>query len=113
MVETQALADKQSHEHPIRLLGDGDLELVLRLVLASGSLKELAGVYGVTYPTIRLRLDRLISRLSAIVEGRGPDPMAEMLADMVERGQLPAGAARSVLDLHRKQLGDVKGVDDG
>ena len=66
-------------------LDDEDLEFVLRMVLASGSLKELAKHFGVSYPTIRARLDRLISRLQALVEGRTLDPMAELLADLIER----------------------------
>ena len=34
-----------------------------KFLLASGSLKEVAGLYGVTYPTVRLRLDRLIQKI--------------------------------------------------
>ena len=41
-------------------LEDEDLVVIKKFVLASGSLKEMAGEYGVTYPTVRLRLDRLI-----------------------------------------------------
>ena len=39
-------------------LEDEDLVFIKKFVLASGSLKEMAGEYGVTYPTVRLRLDR-------------------------------------------------------
>jgi hypothetical protein len=82
-------------------LDDEDLEFVLRIVLASGSLKELAERYGVSYPTIRARLDRMISRLQALVEGRKLDPMAELLADFTERQELSPIAARKILKLHR------------
>jgi len=44
-------------------LDDEDLAFVKRFVLASGSLKELAKVYGISYPTVRLRLDRLIEKV--------------------------------------------------
>ncbi len=44
-------------------LADDDLELVKRFLLASGSLKEVAEQYKVSYPTLRLRLDRLIQRI--------------------------------------------------
>ena len=40
-------------------LEDEDLSFIKRFVLASGSLKELASVYGISYPTVRLRLDRV------------------------------------------------------
>lgn len=81
-----------------------DQELALRLVLCSGSLKELAKHHGVSYPTIRQRLNRLIERLQALQEGEPRDPMAEKLADLVERGEMTVSAAKAALDLHRETL---------
>ena len=46
-----------------QLLEEEDLQFIRRFLLASGSLKELAAQYEVTYPTIRLRLDRLIEKI--------------------------------------------------
>ena len=42
-------------------LEDEDVVFIKKFLLASGSLKEIASQYGVTYPTVRLRLDRLIA----------------------------------------------------
>jgi hypothetical protein len=89
---------------PLRQLGDEDLEFVQRLVLASGSLKDVAAAYEVSYPTIRGRLDKLIDRLRKLIAGRSPDPMADLLADLIARGEIGASAARAVLKLHREQL---------
>src|SRR5437660_5825840 len=99
---------EQASKHPLLTLSEGDLEFVLRLVLASGSLKELAQAYGVSYPTIRAKLDALIGRLQGILQGRPVDPMAEHLADLVAKGELPASAARAVLELHRKEVKRAK-----
>ena len=44
----------------IMKLEEEDLEFIRKFVLASGSLKEMAKEYEVSYPTIRLRLDKLI-----------------------------------------------------
>ena len=44
-------------------LDEEDVSFIKKFVLASGSLKEVAGIYGVTYPTVRLRLDRLIQKI--------------------------------------------------
>ena len=44
-------------------LDEQDLTFVKRFLLASGSLKEVAAQYGVSYPTVRLRLDRLIQKI--------------------------------------------------
>jgi hypothetical protein len=41
-------------------------QLVLSLVKSSGSLKDLAREYGVSYPTIRNRVDALIDRLKQL-----------------------------------------------
>ena len=54
-------------------LEDEDLVFIKKFVLASGSLKEMAGEYGVTYPTVRLRLDRLIQKIK-LSEDTAADP---------------------------------------
>jgi hypothetical protein len=93
---------------PLRHLSDDDLEFVQRFVLASGSLKDLAAEYGVSYPTIRARLDKLLERLRAVVAGQPRDPMAELLADLIGRGEIGSAAAKAVLDLHRRSLKSKK-----
>ncbi|QDT43850.1 hypothetical protein Pan241w_39540 [Gimesia alba] len=91
----------QRPEHPLLSLDQENLEFVLQLVLASGSLKELARYYGISYPTVRARLDKLIVRLQLIVESRERDEMANLLANLVEASQLTSTAAQSILELHR------------
>ena len=49
-------------------LGSEDQQFALAFILRSGSLKEMAKLYGVSYPTVRNRLDELIARLGANVE---------------------------------------------
>jgi hypothetical protein len=93
---------------PLRRMSDGDLEFIQKLVLFSGSLKDLAEQYGVSYPTIRGRLDKVIERLQGLVESRPPDPMADLLADHIGRGELAPAAARAILELHRKLLSKSK-----
>lgn len=43
-----------------------DQAFIIRLIEASGSLKEMARVYGLSYPTIRNRLDSLIDKIAQI-----------------------------------------------
>jgi hypothetical protein len=99
--------------HPLHRLEAEDLEFILRFVLASGSLKDVAVQYGVSYPTIRGRLDRLIERLRQLAEGRTPDPMAELLSEFIEKGQLSARSARKILDVHRSRLDGRQRESDG
>lgn len=82
--------------HPLASLSAEDLDLIVRLVLRSGSLKDLAKVYGVSYPTIRTRVDKVIARLQAAVDGRKVDPLSDLLAGLVENGELSARGARSI-----------------
>ncbi|MCA9299932.1 MAG: DUF2089 family protein [Phycisphaerales bacterium] len=91
------------NSHPLANLERADLDLIVALVLESGSLKGLASAYGVSYPTIRGRLDRVIERLRDAVEGREPDPLRDLLADLVERGELTVTAARQIRDAARKE----------
>jgi hypothetical protein len=99
--------------HPLHRLKAEDLEFILRFVLASGSLKDVAAQYGVSYPTIRARLDRLIERLRQLAEGRKPDPMAELLSEFVEKGQISARSARKILDVHRSRLDNAERESNG
>ena len=85
--------------------------MVIAFVLVSGSIKDLAAEYGVSYPTMRGRLDGVIERLRALVEGRGPaDAMSEYLARLIESGALPPSIARQIRDLHRAAVAEA---DDG
>ncbi|MCI8813539.1 MAG: DUF2089 domain-containing protein, partial [Oscillibacter sp.] len=54
-------------------LEDEDAAFIKKFVLSSGSLKEVAALYGVSYPTVRLRLDRLIQKIK-ISETAEADP---------------------------------------
>jgi hypothetical protein len=44
-------------------LAQDDQEFILEFVKASGSLKEMAGILKVSYPTVRNRLDDVIVKL--------------------------------------------------
>lgn len=83
-------------------LPDEDLDLVVRFVVHSGSLKDLSKECDVSYPTIRARLDRVISRLKKILDGRKPDPLSELLTDMVQRGELSTGGALTIREAARR-----------
>jgi len=95
-------------DHPLAALERDDLDFIAQLVLRSGSLKDLAEAYSVSYPTIRGRLDRVIERLRGAMAGQRPDPLSELLAKMVERGEISATGARSVRDVARK-MADQRG----
>jgi len=57
------------------------------LVLSSGSLKELAKLLGVSYPTVRNRLDRLIEWLKA--EQVQDEIYRQKILDDIDAGHIP------------------------
>lgn len=70
-------------------------DFVARFVQASGSLKEMASVLGVSYPTVRSRLDRIIDVLKG-EQPPEPDRRASIL-DAVEEGHLSPEDAAALL----------------
>lgn len=86
-------------DHVLCRLPREDLDLITELVLQSGSLKGLAKNYDVSYPTIRNRLDRVITRLQDLIEDRPADPLRDLLAELVERGELPGHQARRIIEV--------------
>ena len=88
----------------ISVLGDDDLLFLKRFLLASGSLKQLAEVYGVSYPTIRGRLDRLIDRVNAVEATATGDSFERLVETLVEQGVMVSGTARTLLHSHKRIL---------
>ena len=85
----------------IRGLEEEDLAFVRRFVLASGSLKEVAAQYGVSYPTVRLRLDRLIEKIR-LAETEGEDPYVAKIKRLALDGRLDYETAKLLISEYRK-----------
>ena len=79
-----------------------DLAFIKRLVLASGSLKAVAEEYGVTYPTVRLRLDRLIQKIE-IADRIDEDPYIALIKRMAVSDKLDFDTAKVLISAYRKQ----------
>jgi hypothetical protein len=82
-------------------LNDEDLQFLRRFLLSSGSLKAMAEEYGVSYPTVRARLDRLIAKVVAAEDPRVSDAFERKLRLLVADAKLPATVARELLAAHR------------
>lgn len=82
-------------------LSEEDLEFLKLFLLNSGSLKALAGIYDLSYPTIRLRLDRLIAKVQQ-AEAESKDAFVEALKDLIFAGKLDAEEAQKLLQIHEQ-----------
>ncbi|MEY8386476.1 DUF2089 family protein [Oscillospiraceae bacterium 38-13] len=88
-------------------LDEQDLAFIKRFILASGSLKEAAAQYGVSYPTVRLRLDRLIQkiRLSDTAEA---DPFVSLVKRLAVDDKLDFETAKLLIDTYRSSFSREK-----
>ncbi|HUW58983.1 MAG TPA: DUF2089 family protein [Planctomycetota bacterium] len=84
-------------------LTDEDLAFVKRFVLASGSLKELAKVYGISYPTVRLRLDRLIEKVKIHDSETITSEFERGLRVLYAEGKIDMSTLNAILAAHRQE----------
>lgn len=85
------------------LMTDEDRAFVKRFVLASGSLKAVAGQYGISYPTVRLRLDRLIEKINLTETHRVVSDFELILRAQHADGRLDATALKTLLRAYRDE----------
>ena len=86
-------------------LEEEDMAFIRRFLLASGSLKEVAGEYGVSYPTVRLRLDRLIQKVR-LAEDRAADPYVALIKRLAVNEKIDFDAAKLLISEYRKAKED-------
>ena len=82
-------------------LEEEDAAFIRKFVLASGSLKEMAAQYGVSYPTVRLRLDRLIQKIR-LSETEEADPYVALVKRLAVDDKLDVDTAKLLLSEYRK-----------
>ena len=87
-------------------LEDEDAAFIKKFVLSSGSLKEVAALYGVSYPTVRLRLDRLIQKIK-ISETAEADPYVSLVKRLAVDDRLDFDTAKILIGEYRKTKGGI------
>lgn len=86
-------------------LNDEDLAFLKRFVLASGSLKQVAAEYGISYPTVRLRLDRLIEKVRILDSQEIRSPFEKRLRVLYAEGRIDMPALKALLAAHEEEMG--------
>lgn len=82
-------------------LEDEDMVFIKKFLMASGSLKEVAQHYGVTYPTVRLRLDRLIQKIQ-ISEDSGNEPYIALIKRLAVNEKIDFDTAKILMTEYKK-----------
>ena len=86
-------------------MDDEDVAFIKRFLFASGSLKEIAKQYSVTYPTVRLRLDKLIQKIQ-LSEDTANEPYVSLIKRLAINDKVDFETAKLLISEYKK----VKGV---
>ncbi|MBT1145096.1 DUF2089 family protein [Lactiplantibacillus nangangensis] len=73
-----------------------DQEFIKQLVLSSGSLKQLAHVYEVSYPTVRARLNNVINKIT-LLEDKKKDSFETKLMQLVIDEKVSLDVAKDLI----------------
>ena len=85
-------------------LDDEDVSFIKRFLLASGSLKEMAKQYEVTYPTVRLRLDKLIQKIK-VSDDTETEPYIALIKKMAINEKIDFDTAKILISEYKKTKG--------
>ena len=80
------------------------MSFIKRFILASGSLKELAKAYGISYPTVRLRLNRLIEKVKVLDSQDIMSEFERTLRAQYAEGRLDMDTLKTLLTAHNNEL---------
>ncbi len=76
-----------------------DVTFIKNFLLASGSLKEIAKQYDVTYPTVRLRLDKLIQKIRISED----EPYIALIKRLAVNEKLDLETAKLLIGEYKKE----------
>ncbi|WP_409475222.1 DUF2089 family protein [Lactiplantibacillus plantarum] len=82
-----------------------DQEFVKQLVIASGSLKQLAKIYQVSYPTVRMRLNTIIQKIN-FIEDNGANTFETKVMKLVIDEKLSLEVAKQIITDFREEQHD-------
>ncbi len=101
---------KESNAPWVACLDDEDLAFLKRFVMASGSLKEVAAGYGISYPTVRLRLDRLIQKIQIYDDQQITSDFERLLRARFAEGRIDAETFKALLGAYQNET--HSGIDN-
>lgn len=79
-----------------------DVTFLKNFVLKSGSLKEIAKLYGVSYPTVRLRLDKLIQKIQ-LNDRKEEEPFTTFIKGLAVDSRIDLETAKIIIDKYKQE----------
>lgn len=83
-------------------LEEEDINFIKKFVLSSGSLKEMAASYHVTYPTMRNRLDKVIEKIKA-ADVQEDEGYIKLIKQLTMNDKIDFEAAAILIEAYRKE----------
>lgn len=80
-----------------------ELEFVKNSILTSGSIKDLATSYSISYPTIRKKIDKLIQKVR-ISERKENDAIVLLMNELEKDGKINQDIAEVIVSEYNKSL---------
>ncbi|AVP55660.1 MULTISPECIES: DUF2089 family protein [Clostridium] len=84
-----------------------DIEFIKKFILTSGSLKEIAKLYEVSYPTVRLRLDKLIQKIE-INDKNLNEPFISFIKELSLDEKIDLDTAKLIINEYKKEKEEEK-----
>lgn len=82
-----------------------DIAFVKNFVINSGSLKEIARVYDVSYPTVRLRLDKIIQKIH-VYENQKQEPFCGFIKTLAVESKIDLETAKVIIEKYKESKGE-------
>ena len=79
-----------------------DAAFLKNFALKSGSLKEIARLYQVSYPTVRLRLDKLIQKIE-LADQQEEEPFPAVIKGLAVDSRIDVETAKLIIDKYEKE----------
>jgi len=91
----------------ILALEQEDATFLKNFVLKSGSLKEIAKLYEVSYPTVRLRLDKLIQKIE-ISDQKEEEPFSTFIKGLAVDSRIDLETAKIIIEKYKQERDKTK-----
>ncbi len=86
----------------ILALEQEDVTFLKNFVLKSGSLKEIANLYEVSYPTVRLRLDKLIQKIT-LSDQKKEEPFSTFIKGLAVDARIDLETAKLIIEKYKQE----------
>lgn len=93
------------HDIPSWLLSleKEDVEFIKNFILNSGSLKDIAKYYEVSYPTVRIRLDKLIEKIK-VNESAENEEFIRFIKKLSIDDRISLKDAKLIIEKYKKEV---------